>query len=81
MYIVIEFWTTEQGVTPQTVTYPRETKNEAMSTYHYILHQASVSTHYKYGALVMDDEGRYLARECYAHEPIIEPELEISEEE
>lgn len=67
MLIVLEFWETTEGATPQTMTYPKETQNEAMSSYHYILSQASVSQHYKHGALVMNTDGKYLARESYTH--------------
>ena len=67
MFTVIEFWTEEVGSVQQTISYAKEYNDEAMSSYHYILHQAAVSTHYKHGALIMDDEGRYLARECFVH--------------
>lgn len=67
MLIVLEVWEPTQGGTPQTVTYTKETKEEAMSSYHYILSQAAVSQHYKHGAIVMTTDGKYLARESYMH--------------
>lgn len=76
MFIVLEFWTTEKDAQPQTISYMKETKDEAMSSYHLVLHQAAVSQHLKHGAIIMDDEGRYLARECFIHEQIIPPNVE-----
>lgn len=68
MYTVIEFWTPIPEASQQTIAYAKDTITEAMSSYHYILHQATVSAHYKHGAVVFDDEGRVIARECYKHE-------------
>ena len=68
MYIVMEFWEETPEVAIQTVNYIKSTKTEAMSSYHYILHQATVSSHYKHGAVCLDDEGRTIAREFYLHE-------------
>lgn len=84
MYTVIEFWTPNKGEAQQTISYSKGTRDEAMSSYHYILHQAAVSEHYKHGALVIDGDGKYLARESFTHEPPVpesEPEEEIPEEE
>ena len=67
MYTVIEFWTPTAGAEQQTVAYSKETKNEAMSTFHYVLYLAAVSEHVKHGALIMDEDGRYLARDCFEH--------------
>ena len=69
MLIVLELWEPTPGATPQTMTYPKETKSEAMSSYHYILSQAAVSQHYRHGAIVMTTDGKYLARESYTHIP------------
>lgn len=67
MYTVIEFWTDDGATAQQTVSYPRNTKNEALSSYYYILYQAAMSNHYKHGALIIDADGKYLARECFNH--------------
>lgn len=67
MYIVLEIWEPTPGETPQTISYPKATKDEAMSSYHYILHQAAISSHYQHGAIIMESDGRYIARECYTH--------------
>ena len=69
MLIVLELWEPTQGATPQTITYPRETQYEAMSSYHLILSQAAVSKHYRHGAIVMQTDGKYLARESFLHLP------------
>ena len=65
MYIVIELQTSN-GQTANIVT-TKETKEEAMSSYHMILAAAAVSQVEYHTAVVMDEEGRYLARECYKH--------------
>lgn len=70
MYIVIELQTTD-GVTANIVQ-TKETKDEAMSSYHSILASAAVSKIHYHTAVVMDEEGRYLARECYKHIPMPE---------
>lgn len=44
-----------------------DTKNEAMSEYHNILKFAAVSSVEQHSCVVMDEQGRYLARECYEH--------------
>lgn len=67
MYTVIEFWTETAGAAQQTVSYTKNTKDEALSSYHYVLYLAAVSSHYKHGAIVIDNEGKYLAREVYTH--------------
>lgn len=74
MYIVLEIWEPTAGEIPQTMTYPKETQNEAMSSYHYLLSQAAVSQYYRHGAIVMTTDGRYLARESFEHERSEEPE-------
>jgi len=66
MYIIIELQTTG-GQTANIVT-TKATKEEAMSVYHTILASASISSVEYHTAVVMDEEGRYLARECYQHE-------------
>lgn len=65
MFIIIELQTTN-GQTGNIVT-TRETKDEAMSAYHNILAGAAVSSVEYHTAVVMDEQGRYLARECYEH--------------
>lgn len=65
MFIIIELQTTK-GQTANIVT-TRETKDEAMSAYHSILAAAAISNVEYHTAVVMDEQGRYLARECYVH--------------
>ena len=65
MYIIVELQTTN-GKTANIVT-TKDTLNEAMSAYHMILASASISSVEYHTAVVMDVEGRYLARECYQH--------------
>ena len=79
MYTVIEFWTPNEGDAQQIMSYPKSTKEEAMSSYHYVLYQAAVSEHFKHGAICIDNEGKYLARECYKH--VQETPVEESGEE
>lgn len=65
MYIVIELQTTN-GETASLIQ-TKETKDEAMSAYHSILAAAAISTVEYHTAIVMDREGKYIARECYTH--------------
>ena len=65
MFIIIELQTTN-GQTANIVS-TRETKDEAMSAYHSILASAAVSNVEYHTAVVMDEQGRYLVRECYEH--------------
>lgn len=65
MFIIVELQTTN-GQTANIVT-TRDTKEEAMSAYHSILASAAVSSVEYHTAVVMDEQGRYLARECYEH--------------
>lgn len=78
MYTVIEFWAENANSDIQIMSYPKNNKDEAMSTYHYVLYMAAVSSHYVHGAIVIDIQGRYLARESFTHtiEPSDEPVVE-----
>lgn len=67
MFIVLEIAEHTQGEAPVVVNYPKETENEAMSSYHLILSQASVSEYYIHTAIVMTTDGKYIARESYKH--------------
>lgn len=67
MFIVLEVWEPTEGSTPQTVTYTKDTENEALSTFHYILYQAAVSEHFRHGAIVMRPDGKYLDRQSFTH--------------
>lgn len=44
-----------------------DTLNEAMSKYHTVLASASVSQVEYHSCIVLDEEGRHIARECYEH--------------
>lgn len=70
MYIVIELQTTD-GATANIVQ-TKETKDQAMSTYHSILASAAVSSVEFHTAVVMDVTGRLIARECYEHHQVLE---------
>ena len=65
MFIIIELQTTN-GQTDNIVQ-TREKQNEALSVYHSILASASISEVEYHTALVIDEQGRYIARECYTH--------------
>ena len=65
MYIIIELQTTG-GQTANIVT-TKDSKEAALSKYHSILAAAATSKVEYHTALVMDPEGKYLARECYKH--------------
>ena len=64
MYFVIELQTNQDGTTAiLTSTYP--TKNEALSKYHTILSFAAVSELPVHSAVVIDEQGRQIAREAF----------------
>ena len=65
MYSIIELQTTN-GQTAH-LYQTAETKNEAMSKFHTVLSYAATSNVTYHACIVMDEEGKYLARECYTH--------------
>ena len=65
MYIVIELQTNNEQTA--NIVQTKESKDEAMSVYHSILAAAAVSNVQFHTALVIDERGQYLARECYTH--------------
>ena len=77
MFIVIELQT--NGDQTANIVQTKETEAEAMSAYHSILAAAAVSSVEYHTAVVIDREGRYLARECYKHITVQEPEAEVIE--
>ena len=80
MFIIIEIQEQTQGATPNTISYTAETIDEAKSKFHYILHYAAVSGLYRHGAVLMQTDGKYLARESFEHIPP-EPDVEEPTEE
>lgn len=77
MFIVIELQTND-GQTANIVQ-SKETKAEAMSTYHSILAAAAISAIHCHTAMVIDHEGKVYAREFYTHMPEPEPENEVEQ--
>ena len=75
MYCVYEIIT--DGDTTTSTTRKKTTRAEAMSTYYSIMAAAEVSSHEYHTALVVDKEGKYIARESCYHPA--EPEA-VSEE-
>lgn len=69
MYSIIELQTSN-GQTAH-IYQTAETKNEAMSKFHTVLASAAISPVEMHTCVVMDEEGKYLARECYKH-PVAE---------
>lgn len=65
MYSIIELQTTNGQTVHLYQT--AETQNEAMSKYHSILSYAATSNITYHACVVMDEEGKYIARECYRH--------------
>ena len=76
MFVILELQTND-GQTANIVQ-SKETKAEAMSTYHSILAAAAISAIHCHTAMVIDHEGKVYAREFYTHMP--EP-VEVGEEE
>lgn len=75
MFIILELQTTN-GQTAHILT-TKDTKEEAMSAYHMILAAAAISSVECHTAIVMNEEGRLVARESYRHTTEPEPEPEI----
>lgn len=67
MFIIIEIQEATYGATPGTLIFKEETQNEALSKWHEILHYAAVSTLYRHSAVVLNTEGKIIARESYMH--------------
>ena len=72
MFVILEIQEATEGATPAMLTSTAETKDAALSKWHDILRFAAVSSLYRHTAIVMQTDGKYLARESYIHEP--EPE-------
>ena len=67
MFIVLEIQKSKAGVVSTIVT-TKDNKAEADSTYYSILASASVSDLPVHGAVLMDECGFPLMRECYKRE-------------
>lgn len=68
MYYILEIQEQQNGsgsVLPYTAT----TKESALSKWHEILMYAAISSIYHHTALVVDAEGKYIARESFTHIP------------
>lgn len=76
MYSIIELQTND-GETAH-VYQTAETRDQAMSKYHSVLAFAATSNVQVHACFVVDEQGRYVARECYQHIPETE---ESGEEE
>lgn len=78
MYYIIEIQETD-GV-PAILTQTQDTKDKALSVFHTILGYAALSEVEYHTCVVMDEQGRYIARECFIHpRPEPEPEATASE--
>lgn len=67
MFTILELQTNNGQTVIPTPIKTAETKNEAMSIYHGILFSAAVSEVHCHTAMVIDEEGKTLARETYIH--------------
>ena len=75
MFIVIELQTNDEGQTANIVQ-TKDTKDEALSTFHSICASAAISSLRYHTAMVVDPQGRSVARECFEH---ITPVEEVAE--
>lgn len=66
MYFILEIQTSA-GTGAVSPIHTANTKNQAMSIYHTILASASISEVEYHSCIVVDEQGQYLARECYIH--------------
>lgn len=67
MYYIAEIQENADG-TGAVLTYTETTRNGAFSKYHDILHYAAVSNVHLHSAVLMQNDGKYLARETFVHE-------------
>ena len=67
MYIIFEIQTNNGASTVVTPIQTTETKYDAMSRYHSVLAFAATSDVDCHTAVVLDEQGRVIARESYFH--------------
>ncbi len=77
MYSIIELQTTDGQTVHNYNT--AETQAQAMSIYHTTLSYAALSEVEYHACVVMDEKGRYIARECYEHPKQVTEEVNINE--
>ena len=74
MFFIIELQV--NGESGANIVQTADSYENAMSKYHTVLASAAVSEVEKHTCIVLDDEGRHMARECYEHIKEPEPESE-----
>lgn len=77
MYYIIEIQEQADG-TGAILTFTEPTENQALSKWHSVLTFASVSEVFCHSAVVLDSEGKHIARESYMHYPQVE-EVELND--
>ena len=76
MFTILELQTNDGQTMIPTPIKTAETRNEAMSMYHGILFSAAISEVQCHTAMVIDEEGKVLARESYSHITEVPDEVE-----
>lgn len=66
-YIVIELQKITEDADISTLVFPKNTKEEAESTYYSILAAAAISTIPVHGAIIIDEQGNPLKNNHYTH--------------
>lgn len=66
MYYILEIQEQNDG-TAGTLIYKENTRNEALSKYYDILHYAAISSVPVHTAVLIENDGRYIARESFTH--------------
>lgn len=72
-YIVIELQTNNDG-TVGNLVYAFTNRNEAEQKYHLVLASAAVSQLPAHAAVLLTNDGRTIASQCYRHEEPVEEE-------
>ena len=72
-YIVIELQTNSDG-TVGNLVYAFTNRNEAEQKYHLVLASAAVSQLPAHAAVLLTNDGRTIASQCYRHEEPVEEE-------
>ena len=79
MYIVMELKT--NGSQTEHIYSEADNIDHAMNKYHTVLAEAAISEVECHACVVLDEEGKYIARDCYKHTRPVNAKLEETENE